>query len=129
MADALLDTHALLWWFEGNPLMSEAARAFVGEGERTVWVSGATAWEIATKHRLGKLPEAETLVGDFRRRVRGQGFVELPVSVAHGLAAGGLPGPLKDPFDRMLIAQALALGLTLVSNEAAFDGYGAARLW
>ena len=77
------------------------------------------------KHRLGKLPGASDLTG----AIQGQGFVELPITIRHGQAAGALPGPHRDPFDRMLIAQAMLDDLALVSNELAFDAYGVRRFW
>jgi PIN domain nuclease of toxin-antitoxin system len=125
----LLDTHAFLWWLDGDPLLSAAARAAVGDEANLVYVSAASAWEIATKHRLGKLPGAGAVAADIAGCVEGQGFAELPISLRHGDRAGALPGPHRDPFDRMLIAQALIEDLALVSNETAFDAYGARRLW
>ena len=97
--------------------------------DNQVLVSAATAWEITTKHRLGKLSEADALVHDLKNAISSQGFAELPISVAEAARAGALPGPLRDPFDRMLIAQALSLELTLVSNETVFGNYGVRRLW
>jgi PIN domain nuclease of toxin-antitoxin system len=88
-------------------------------------VSAASAWEITTKHRIGKLPNAAVVAGD----VAGAGFNELSVSMRHAQRTGGLAGHHQDPFDRMLIAQALLDDLTLVSNERAFDAYGVPRLW
>lgn len=92
-------------------------------------MSAASAWEITTKHRIGKLPGVSAIVGDLGVVIARQGFVELPISLRHGQVAGGLPGPHRDPFDRMLIAQAMLDGLTLISNEQAFDVYGVGRLW
>lgn len=92
-------------------------------------MSAASAWEIATKHRLGKLPSAAALVADIGGAIAAQGFAELPISLAHAERAGALPGPHRDPFDRMLIAQAMLDDLVLVSNDTAFDAYGARRLW
>ncbi len=125
----LLDTHALLWWFAGDSRLSPCSRDAIGNSDNEVLVSAASAWEIATKHRLGKLPEAGALVVDLQGAIASQEFGELPVSVAEAIRAGALPGPLRDPFDRMLIAQALTRDLVLVSNEAVFDRYGARRLW
>jgi PIN domain nuclease of toxin-antitoxin system len=125
----LLDTHALIWWVTDNPALSAAAYDAIAEAENQVFVSAASAWEIATKHRLGKLPVTGLLAGDLSKAIAGEGFIELPISVREGQAAGQLPGPHRDPFDRMLIAQALAQSLTLVSNERLFDRYGVARLW
>ena len=125
----LLDTHALLWWLAGDALLSEPARVAIGDDANPVYVSAASAWEVTTKHRLGKLPVAGPLAVDFAREVAAQGFTGLAVTLAHGERAGRLPGPHRDPFDRMLIAQAQAEELVLVSNETAFDAYGVARLW
>ena len=92
-------------------------------------VSAASAWEITTKHRLGKLPGAADVAADVRGSIAGQGFEALAITLADAERAGRLPGPHRDPFDRMLIAQALARDLPLVSNETLFDGYGVTRLW
>lgn len=95
-----------------------------------VHVSAASVWEITTKFRLGKLPPtAAAVAGDVSAQIVRERFVALPVTVAHVQLAGSLLGPHKDPFARMLIAQALLEGLTLVSNEAPFDRYGVKRLW
>ncbi|MSP21331.1 MAG: type II toxin-antitoxin system VapC family toxin [Alphaproteobacteria bacterium] len=125
----LLDTHALLWWLAGDPSLSSPAREAIASGGNEVLVSAASAWEITTKHRLGRLPGASVVAADVEACVREQGFVVLPISVRHGQSAGALPGPTRDPFDRMLVAQALAEGLTLVSNELALGAYGVALLW
>jgi PIN domain nuclease of toxin-antitoxin system len=125
----LLDTHALLWWLSGDPQLVEPARHVIQEEGSDVYVSAASAWEIATKARIGKLPGAESLAQDFAAEIERHGFLPLPISVEHGQRAGNLPGPHKDPFDRMLIAQAQAENLVLVSNEAIFDQYGLQRQW
>ena len=125
----LLDTHAFLWWMAGDPRLVEIARRAIADNDNDVLISAASAWEIATKHRLGKLPEADALADDIRGGIADQGFDELAVSVADADRAGRLTGPHRDPFDRMLIAQAQARDLVLVSNEKAFDRYGVRRLW
>jgi PIN domain nuclease of toxin-antitoxin system len=94
-----------------------------------VFVSAASAWEITTKHRLGKLPGVAAIVADLDGAIADHGFAGLPISLRHGQAAGALPGPHRDPFDRMLIAQAMLDNLVLVSNEQDFDAYGVGRLW
>lgn len=124
----LLDTHALLWWLAGDERLPVRARVTI-DASPEVYVSAASAWEIATKVRIGKLPDAISLAHDFSRHLAGQGFRGLDVTVEHGQRAGLLPDPHKDPFDRMLIAQALAENLVLVSNEEAFDQCGVLRLW
>jgi PIN domain nuclease of toxin-antitoxin system len=125
----LLDTHTFLWWVADDPALSAQARDAIAEPANAVHVSAATAWEITTKYRIGKLPAAGLVAADVAAEIAAEGFVELPVTVRHAQHAGAIPGPHKDPFDRMLIAQALAESMALVSNEAVFDGYGVARLW
>ena len=125
----LLDTHTFLWWLAGDEALSAAARtAIAGEGT-TIFVSAASVWEIATKHRIGKLPNVAAIVADLDQAVVDQGFLGLAISLRHGQVAGALPGPHRDPFDHMLIAQAMLEKLVIVSNEQQFDAYGVARLW
>jgi PIN domain nuclease of toxin-antitoxin system len=126
---ALLDTHALLWWLTDSPLLTKPARKIVAEAKNSIFVSAASAWEIATKVRLGKLPTAADLAADFPRQLEQEGFEMLPISGNHAIRAGLLPGSHKDPFDRMLIAQAQAENLAIVSNEVVFDSYGVRRIW
>lgn len=125
----LLDTHALLWWLDGDERLSAPARAAIAEPDRPVFVSAASAWEITTKHRLGKLPGAGAVAQDIGGCIAAQGFSAMAITLADAERAGRLPGPHRDPFDRMLIAQALARDIALVSNEAVFDTYGLRRLW
>ena len=124
----LLDTHTLLWWLSGDERLSHDARGAIGNSENTVLVSAASAWEVSTKHRLGKL-DASALAGQMGAVLAAQSFGTLDITLDHAERAGGLPGAHKDPFDRMLIAQAQAENLTLVSNATVFDGYGLTRLW
>lgn len=125
----LLDTHALLWWVLDSESLSRIARKKIAEFGNEIFVSAATAWEVSTKFRLGKLPEAEPFATRFDESLLELGFIGLPISVDHAQRAGLLPGSHKDPFDRLLIAQAQAENLVLVSNERVFDGYGVRRLW
>jgi PIN domain nuclease of toxin-antitoxin system len=125
----LLDTHTLLWWLDGDRRLSRRARQVIGDDENTVLVSAASAWEISTKVRLGKLPGATEVAAELSAILRQQNFEPLPIEIPHALKAGNLPGPHRDPFDRMLIAQAQAENLELVSNERVFDAYGVHRLW
>jgi len=125
----LLDTHALLWWLAGDERLSATARLAISSEDNEIFVSAASAWEVSTKHRLGKLPGAGPLAVDFAREVRQQGFSELPISLAHGQVAGALPGEHRDPFGRMLIAQAREEKMALVSNENMFDSFGVQRVW
>ena len=107
----LLDTHALLWWVEDSPLLGDAARTAIFDHE--VLVSAASAWEVATKFRLGKLPSAERMARNFAGEVAAEGFVALPVTLEHAALAGGLDIPHTDPFDRLLIALSRATGSRL----------------
>lgn len=92
-------------------------------------MSAASAWEIATKVRLGKLPTAASLASNFSAQIESEGFQLMAISVEHGIRAGLLPGPHKDPFDRMLIAQSQAENIPIISNEKIFETYGVRRLW
>jgi PIN domain nuclease of toxin-antitoxin system len=96
----------LLWWPSDDPALTPAALAIIAETKNTLIVSAASAWEIAIKVRLGKLPTGTDLAADFSGQVEREGFQLLAISAEHGIRAGLLPGPHKDPFDRMLIAQA-----------------------
>ena len=125
----LLDTHALLWWLSDEDRLSRAAYDAIADSSGAVFVSAASAWEIATKHRLGRLPEADVLAQDIPWYIADQGFRPLAITVQDAEYAGRLPGHHQDPFDRMLIAQALMHDLALVSNERRFDRYGVNRVW
>jgi PIN domain nuclease of toxin-antitoxin system len=125
----LLDTHALIWWAVGDDALSLIARDAIANPENDVFVSAASGWEIATKYRIGRLPHAALLAADVAGFVVAQGFAELAITIRHGQVAGGLPRIHKDPFDRMLIAQAIIADMTIVSNEALFAAYGVVRLW
>lgn len=126
----LLDTHALLWALtEPSRLGVEARQVLTSRSSRLV-VSAASAWEIATKQRLGKLPHADALVGGYARHLNRLGAVRLPIDEEHALLAGGLDWAHRDPFDRMLAAQAMLESLTLVTDDPAFtDAPGLATLW
>jgi len=125
----LLDTHALLWAAAYDELLSSRARHLIQPQRNEVFVSAASAWEIATKYRLGKLPRAQALVDDFVPAVRTAGYQPLPISLEHALRAGLLPAQHKDPFDRMLAAQAIHENLALISNDEQLDVFGVRREW
>lgn len=125
----LLDTHTLLWSFAGDPFLSPRARRLIEDGSNEVLVSAASVWEIATKVRLGKLPTGELLVADFEDYLTRLGFDGLPISLSHALRAGSLRGEHRDPFDRMLIAQAQSENLPIISNDRIFDTYHVQRIW
>ena len=125
----LLDTHALLWWAAGDAKLPRRVRLAVGREENAVVVSAASAWEISTKHRFGKLSTPGPLIDGLLDYLADQNFATLAITLRHAQRAGSLPGTHRDPFDRMLAAQAQLEDLTIVSNDEAFDGYGVRRFW
>lgn len=124
----LLDTHVLLWWATDDRALSQSARNQIA-GTQSALVSAASAWEMAIKVGLGRLPSAHDLISNFESSLEFHGFEVLAITAAHGVRAGLLPGRHKDPFDRMLIAQAQADNLAIVSNDRVFDRYGVRRVW
>lgn len=125
----LLDTHALLWWMAGDERLPVSARALIADEVNTVYVNAALAWEIATKHRRGKLPGAGPLVVDFAAEIQQQSFELLVISLEHAMVAGNMRSDHRDSFDRMLIAQARVEHMALVSNETLFDTFDIVRVW
>jgi len=125
----LLDTHTLLWCFNDSRSLSPRARKLIEDGGNEILVSAASGWEIATKVRLGKLPTGEELVSELDRYLAQLGCDTLPISLDHAVRAGGLPGEHRDPFDRMLIAQAQKENLKIISNDRVFDSYRVPRIW
>jgi len=115
----LLDTHVLLWWLADEDLSTQAREAIADPANLAV-VSAASAWEISIKKALGKLAAPD----DLEHQVHAGGFLPLPISIAHAVAAGQLARHHEDPFDRMLIAQAFAEGLTIVTHDKRFGDYG-----
>ncbi|MCG8584949.1 MAG: type II toxin-antitoxin system VapC family toxin [Pirellulales bacterium] len=109
----LLDTHVVLWWLDDPHQLSETARTAIEEPENTVFVSAVVAWEIAIKRGLGKLTAPPNLAV----AIAAAGFASLPITVAHALGIETLPTPHRDPFDRLLVAQALLEDCTLVSRD------------
>ena len=114
----LLDTHVLIWWDEGQRLAAPARRAIREADE--VYVSAASAWEVAIKTGLGRLAPRRTV----DQAVSESGFLELPVTFRHAVRVAGLPANHRDPFDRLLVAQAAEEGLTVVSRDPIFAAYG-----
>ena len=125
----LLDTHTFLWWVDDNASLSATARRVIADEANDIIVSAASAWEIATKHRLGRLPEAEPIARDIAVCIAEEGFEALAIGVADAERAGRLPGVHRDPFDRILVAQALRHDLSIVSIDTTLDRYGVNRLW
>lgn len=125
----LLDTHTLIWWLTEDSSLPASARRLIGSRNSEVLVSAVSAWEIATKVRLGRLEVAVDLARDFGGYLARERFESLSISTEHGIRAGSLPGSHKDPFDRMLVAQAQMENLSIVSNDTLLDGYGVRRIW
>ena len=125
----LLDTHALLWWLDGDRRLSLKARRAIASDSNSILVSAVSAWEITTKARLGKLPGATDVAADVAACVAGQGFLSLDITMLHAQRAGSLPGAHRDPFDRMLIAQSQMEDVALVSDDEAFDKFDVRRYW
>jgi PIN domain nuclease of toxin-antitoxin system len=115
-----LDTHVLLWWLGNDPTLGKKAKEAIMDGRNEVYVSAATTWEISIKKALGKL----SAPNDMDTIVEGEKFLKLPISLYHGQMVGILPPLHRDPFDRMLIAQAQAEGLTIVTSDDRFLKYG-----
>jgi PIN domain nuclease of toxin-antitoxin system len=126
---ALVDTHALLWWLFDDRRLSPRARQVMEEGANEIMVSSASGWEIMTKHRLGKLPRAGEAVRDLRGAIQRAGFEPLPISLEHAIEAGRLASPHRDPFDRMLAAQARLERIPLISDDQVFASLSVSTLW
>jgi PIN domain nuclease of toxin-antitoxin system len=125
----LLDTHTLVWWLNNNPKLSNPARLAMISADNRFFVSAATAWELATKVRRGRWPDAARFVSDFRPLLEAEQFDQLDITVKHGLAAGGLLGDYNDPFDRMLAAQAIIENMSVVTVDPAIQALGAPTVW
>nr|VFJ51427.1 MAG: PIN domain nuclease, a component of toxin-antitoxin system (PIN domain) [Candidatus Kentron sp. FW]VFJ57634.1 MAG: PIN domain nuclease, a component of toxin-antitoxin system (PIN domain) [Candidatus Kentron sp. FW]VFJ73470.1 MAG: PIN domain nuclease, a component of toxin-antitoxin system (PIN domain) [Candidatus Kentron sp. FW] len=125
----LLDTHALLWWFTDDNRLSETAREIIANEKNDIFVSAASAWEIATKQRIGKLRDVPEATERFSELVYADGFLHLPVTYLHSLRAGSYPNEHRDPFDRMLAAQSDIEKLALVTKDPAFGRFGTRTLW
>lgn len=126
---ALLDTHTLLWWLFDDPRLSLVARAILADPGNEILVSSASAWEIATKFRLGRLPAATVLAQDIGAWVARAGFSALPITIAHAQRAGAWPQPHRDPFDRMLAAQGAVEDVPLVTRDPVFAQFGVQVRW
>ena len=125
----LLDTHALLWWLDGDPKLSAKARSIITSRQLDVFVSAATVWEITNKARIGKLPHALPVARNLPGVLSDQGFPLLSVTVEHSFEAGWLPGNHRDPFDRILAAQSIVEGFPLVTIDTKLADLGAVVVW
>lgn len=125
----LLDTHTLLWWMIDDRRLPSRCAAWIEDRGNVVAVSPVSAYELRFKSNKGLLPGGDALAGDIGPTVQRAGFVLLPVLLEHALLAGALPLPHRDPFDRLLAAQAIVESYSILSLDPAFDGLGAARAW
>jgi PIN domain nuclease of toxin-antitoxin system len=122
----LIDTHALLWWLSDDPRLSYRAQAVISNPENDVFISACAGYEIAYKQSLGKLPPSPE---NLSRLLLREGIQSLPVSLGHALAAGELRGPHRDPWDRIMMAQALAEHCHVVTADRVFSEYGIPVIW
>ena len=128
MTQVLLDTHALVWWLEAKENLSRKAKEIIEDSETVVFVSAVSGWELAIKTQIGKFKSAK-LVHGLEKEIEKEGFIELPICIEHALLAGSLGSPHKDPFDRLLIAQAQVEEVPILSNDKVFDGFSVRRVW
>ena len=125
----LLDTNAVLWWFADSPTIPDHIEALIDDPANTILVSAASAWEICTRVRIGKLPSGRALCEDFGGYLQRNHFEPLSITIEHGRLAGRMEGTHKGPFDRMLAAQALIEDVPIITNDAAFVGFGVKVVW
>lgn len=129
MAGLLLDTHTAIWWWTDTPRLGAAACQALLAGDRPVHVSVVSALEIAIKFRIGKLATFPDPALDYPALMAANGFLTLEVAEQHALRAGLLPGDHRDPFHRIIAAQALTEGLTLITRDPVFEQFGCRILW
>jgi PIN domain nuclease of toxin-antitoxin system len=125
----LLDTHTLLWWLDGDKQLSNDAREIISDPENDIYVSAASAWEIATKYAKGRLPNAPLILPDFAGVTEQEGFIELTINSAHMVRSAMLPGDHRDPFDRILAAQAIIENMALLSIDEKIPSLGVLTRW
>lgn len=125
----LLDTNALLWWLTDSDRLTKKARQAISKPDHQLYVSAATGWELATKVRIGKLDEARPLLQDLVHRLARERIDVLPIDLAVSLLAGSLAHAHRDPFDRMLAAQATTEKLAIISSDEIFDTLVGRRVW
>jgi PIN domain nuclease of toxin-antitoxin system len=125
----LLDTHTIVWVMNDDPRLGRKARGAISSAGNAVYVSAASVWEAATKFRLGRFPEAALLVDNPQRVLAALEIEIIAMSVDHARLAGSLVHRHKDPFDRMLAAQAMLDSLTIASADVVFDSFPVSRLW
>ena len=119
----MLDTHVLLWWLQDSPRLGQKARALIADPDHELLVSLASLWEILVKHRVGKMQESGA---DVMASLDGQGIAVLDLKPEHLRVLEAMPLMHRDPFDHLIIAQALAERCTIITDDALFPAYGAA---
>lgn len=129
MRRLLLDTHAALFWWGTSPKLGQEARQAIADPAATIYVSAASAWEVATKFRIGKLDDIGDPAVEYPRLMARNGFETLEITAAHGLRAGSLDGAHRDPFDRLIAAQALMEELTVITRDREIAAFGCKVLW
>ena len=128
VTNILLDTHTLVWWLEGREKLSRVARKVLEDPSSAVFVSAATAWELAIKEHIGKFGSREFVV-NLSHQLNFEGSTELLITVEHAICAGDLSSRHKDPFDRMLAAQAQVEKLPILSSDEMLDSFSIQRIW
>lgn len=125
----LLDTHTLLWWLADDEKLSLNARQIIQNEDHQIFVSAASAWEVATKFSKGRLPSASFILPDFTAVINQENFIELPITSAHMVRSAMLPGEHRDPFDRILAAQAIMENMALISIDEKIPSLGVMTRW
>ena len=125
----LLDTHAFLWWISDAQQLSQKARQIIGNGENTLFLSAASGWEIAIKTRLGKLKLPTDITSFILEQLSVNAITPLPVQMKHALHVSSLPDFHRDPFDRMIVAQAQVEDLLVLTADPQFAGYNVQTIW
>jgi PIN domain nuclease of toxin-antitoxin system len=126
--DVLLDTHALVWWMEDASRLSRRAATVIANTANRIFISAAVGWELSIKVSTGKMKPA-SILDDLEHELEKESFVQLPITLEMALRAGSLPPHHRDPFDRMLVAQAQLLRVPVVSADTLLDNYQIKRLW
>jgi PIN domain nuclease of toxin-antitoxin system len=125
----LLDTHAAIWWWTSDPKLGARAADVIGSHDAPIYLSAASVWEVAIKSNAGKLPEIVDFEHEYEPLMQANRFIRLMVTDAHALRSGSLTGAHRDPFDRLIAAQALIEDLTVITRDPEIAGFGCKVLW